>query len=224
MAVEKQKVITRLKALFPKANLSQQRLDAIADKLAKKPADDADDDAIDAVINDFNDVFSIDDIARGDDKVRQLEADKKKAEELAKNKGKNKGEDDDDDDDDDDTAGMTPFEKKVLKTMGGLKTEIETIKNGNLTSTKKQTAQQVFEKSEVLKGMKPEIKERWLSRIDVNSDTPIEEQVTGLEEEYKEIFQSNADNGTFPGAAGGGDTTVNKADDKLVGEMLDNVM
>ena len=53
MAVEKSKVVNRLKALFPKANLSQKRLDALADKLASKPADDADDAAIDAVINDL---------------------------------------------------------------------------------------------------------------------------------------------------------------------------
>ena len=57
MAVDKLKVIARLKALFPKANLSQKRLDAYADKLAKKPADDADDATIDAIINDYNDFF-----------------------------------------------------------------------------------------------------------------------------------------------------------------------
>ena len=73
MAVEKSKVIARLKALFPKANLSQKRLDALADKLASKPADDADDAAIDLVINDFNSVLSIEEIAREDDRVRTLE-------------------------------------------------------------------------------------------------------------------------------------------------------
>lgn len=86
MAVEKAKVIARLKALFPKANLSQTRLDAIADKLAKKPADDADDAAIDAVINDFNDVLSIEDIAKGDDRTRTLEAEKRKRKNLQQRK------------------------------------------------------------------------------------------------------------------------------------------
>ena len=74
MAVDRLKVIARLKALFPKANLSQKRLDALADKLASKPADDADDTAIDVVINDFNDILSIEEIAREDDRVRTLEA------------------------------------------------------------------------------------------------------------------------------------------------------
>ena len=77
MAVDKLKVIARLKALFPKANLSQKRLDALADKLAIKPADDADDAAIDAVIKDFDSILSIEDIAREDDRLRTLEAKQK---------------------------------------------------------------------------------------------------------------------------------------------------
>lgn len=76
MAVDAQKIKDRLKTLFPKANLSKARLDAIAAKLSQKPADDADDAAIDEVINDYNDngAMSIEELAKLDDKLRTLEA------------------------------------------------------------------------------------------------------------------------------------------------------
>lgn len=75
MAVQPDAIKLRLRALFPKANLSKTRIDAIAAKLATKPADDADDAAIDEVINDFNDgPMSIEDIAKLDDKLRTLES------------------------------------------------------------------------------------------------------------------------------------------------------
>lgn len=82
MAVEKERVKARLKALFPKANLSQTRLDAIAAKLSPKPADDADDAAIDALLTAYNDdaAMTFEELAKYDDKLRTLEA---------KNKGGN---------------------------------------------------------------------------------------------------------------------------------------
>ena len=76
MAVEPQKIKARLKALFPKANLSTTRLDALAAKLSQKPADDADDAAIDQILTDYNEdaPMTFEEIARHDDKVRTLEA------------------------------------------------------------------------------------------------------------------------------------------------------
>lgn len=74
MAVDQTKVKARLKALFPKANLSTQRLDEITAKLAKKPEDNATDEQIDEVINDYNDLIDIESIAKQDDRLRTLEA------------------------------------------------------------------------------------------------------------------------------------------------------
>lgn len=74
MAVTQDKVKARLRALFPKANLSKARLDAIAAKLAEKPADDATDEQVDEVINDYNEVFNFDQIAKDDDRIRTLES------------------------------------------------------------------------------------------------------------------------------------------------------
>lgn len=200
MAVEKIRVIGRLRALFPKANLTKERLNAIAERLAKKPEDGADDAAIDAVINDFNDnsLLSIEDIAREDDRLRTLEAKIK-------------------DSNPEPPTPPTPhtpptpptpptgddvpsWAKAILDSNKKLETELEAIKSGKVTEGKKQMASQLFDASDVLKGLKPELKQRWLDRINVDSETSIEDQITGLEEEYSELVQLSADSGDYAGA------------------------
>lgn len=69
MAVEKSKVVDRYKALFGSVGLSATRLDAMAAKLAGKIADDADDDAIDAELNDLNEVYPFTEIKKNDDRA-----------------------------------------------------------------------------------------------------------------------------------------------------------
>lgn len=78
MALPKAKVKERLKAKFPGVNLSQKRIDAIADKL--KLPEDSEDDAIDERLDELNDVFSFADMAKNDDRLRTEEAEKKKKE------------------------------------------------------------------------------------------------------------------------------------------------
>lgn len=218
MAVKPEIIKARLKVLFPKANLSQKRLDVYTAKLAPKPADDADEATIDAIINDYNDVIDFVAVAQEDDRTRTLEADKKKAEELAVKKG---GKDDEKEDvkiDDDAPA----WAKALLKSNEKLTSDLESIKSGNVLETKKQTASQLFEKSEVLKGLKPELKDRWVNRIDVNSETPFEDQIKELESEYSELVQVNADSTVYGGPAGGGSSNQ-KPDDSIVNEIVDNL-
>ena len=100
--------------------------------------------------------------------------------------------------------------------------DLEAIKSGNVLETKKQTASQLFEKSEVLKGLKPELKDRWINRIDVNSETPFEDQIKELESEYSELVQVSADNNQYGGPAGGG-LKNDKPDDLVVNEIVDNL-
>lgn len=221
MAVEKSKVIARLKALFPKANLSQQRLDAIADKLAKKPADDADDTAIDAVINDFNDVLSIEDIAKGDDRTRTLEADKKKAEELAATKKPESSKEVETEvskiDDD-----APAWAKALLKSNEKLTADLESIKTGNIKQSKLEQAKSLLEKSEVFKKLNDDSKGFMLKNIELESDTPFEEQITGLEGVFEKLVQSTADTNQYaPGAGQGRLTTV--LDEKIVGDIVDSL-
>lgn len=222
MAVAPEKIKARLKALFPKANLSTKRLDVYAAKLAPKPADDADDAAIDAIISDYNEVIDFEAVAKEDDRVRTLDAAKAKAEaDAAKAKG-GKG-NSSEEEEEEEPEGMTPFEKAMLKKVGDLKSDIDSIKTGNITQTKKATAAELFGKSEILKGLKPELKDRWLSRIDVNSETPFEDQIKELETEYSELVQVSADNNQYAGPAGGGNPTEVKADQAVVDKMLQNI-
>jgi hypothetical protein len=218
MAVKPEIIKARLKVLFPKANLSQKRLDTYVAKLAPKPADDADEEAIDAIINDYNDVIDFVAVAQEDDRTRTLEADKKKAEDAAANKGKG-GEKEEEEDE---TIGMTAFEKRMLKNFGDLRSDIDSIKTGNVLETKKQTASDLFGKSEVLKGMKPELKERWVNRIDVDSEVSFEDQIKDLESEYSELVQVNADSNDYAGPAGNGSANQ-KPDSLIVDEIVDNL-
>ena len=57
----------------------------------------------------------------------------------------------------------------------------------------------MFGDSEILKGLKPELMQQWIKRVDTNSETPIEDQVKALETEYSEIKQSFADNTQYSG-------------------------
>ena len=189
MAVKPEIIKARLKVLFPKANLSQKRLDTYVAKLAPKPADDADEAAVDAIINDYNDVIDFVAVAQEDDRTRTLEADKKKAEDLAAKGGKKDDEEEEEVKIDHDAPAWA---KALLKSNEKLTSDLEAIKTGNVLQTKKQTAQSVFESSEVLKALKPEIKANWLNRIDVNSETPIEDQVKNLETEFTDIRQEIA--------------------------------
>ena len=216
MAVKPEIIKARLKVLFPKANLSTKRLDAIAAKLAPMPADDADDAAVDAVVNQANDFNSFDEIAREDDRVRTLE---EKAGKPTPPTPPNPA--------DPPTPPTPPVDvpewaKGLVEANKTLLEKVTAIESGNLLQTKKQTALQSFEKSEILKGLKPELKDRWLSRVDVNSETPIEDQIKELESEYSELVQVSADNNQYGGAAGGGSANT-KPDEKIVGEIVENL-
>ena len=211
MAVKPEIIKARLKVLFPKANLSTKRIDTIVAKLAPMPADDADDAAVDVILNQANDFMSFDEIAREDDRIRTLE---EKAGTI---------------------ANPTPpaptthpsvetpeWVKTILDRHEKLQADIEAIKTGKIADTKRQTAQKVFESSEILKGMKPEIKESWLTRINIDSETTIEDQVKGLETEYADIRQSVADTTNYSGGTpyrtkGEGDVLTDKEVETILG-------
>jgi hypothetical protein len=89
-----------------------------------------------------------------------------------------------------------------------------------MLQTKKQTALQSFEKSDVW--TKTGTKDRWVNRIDVNSETPIEDQIKELESEYSELVQVSADNNVYGGPAGGGSSNQ-KPDEAVVSEIVENL-
>src|SRR5690606_34407431 len=67
----KNKIKERLKAKFPGVNLSQKRIDAIADRLESKVKEESE---IDQALDDMDSFYPFADIAKEDDRVRSLEA------------------------------------------------------------------------------------------------------------------------------------------------------
>jgi len=223
MAVKKVKMIERFKVIFPKSTLSKERLDLFMDKLSTRPEDDADDSAIDVIINDYNDLVDFTQIAKDDDKLRRAEADRLRVQkELEKLSGRPTADETDEDEDDEELAEAPAWAKKMLKDNKTLRTELETIKNGNVTDTKRAQAKSVFSKSELLSKMDEKVQSKWLDRVNLESETSFEDQVKGLEEEYSTLVQSNADSNSYAGGAGQGHadgSPEQKQVDKVVDKM-----
>jgi len=207
MAVTPEKIKARLKVLFPKANLSQKRIDEISAKLAPKPADDADDAAVDVFINDANELMGFEAMAKEDDRVRTLEANQKPKTETAKTEETTEVEKVDEN---------TPaWAKTIIETNQKLSKEIEDLKQGKITDTKRQTAQQAVEASEVFNGLKPEVKAKWAGRIDINSEISFEDQVKEFETEFTDIKQTLANSSSYSGPTPTGETDTKPSDKEL---------
>ena len=179
MPVEANRIKGKLKELFPKVNLSTKRLDEISARLAKKATDEADDTAIEQLVNDANDFMPFADIAKEDDKIRTLEANQKKADPSP-----------------DPTPDPTPNPKPSDDVPAWSKTmmdELKGLKEGKVIESKTQAARLEFEKNDIFKAIPQKGKDFYFKQIDVNSDTPIADQIKTLEETHLEITQSNAD-------------------------------
>lgn len=70
IAVDRAKARLKIKA----SNLSNPRIDEYSAKLAAKIKDEATDEEIDAAIKDYDEIINFADVARNDDRIRQLEA------------------------------------------------------------------------------------------------------------------------------------------------------
>lgn len=225
MAVPKEKVVIRLKAFADKANLSNTRIDEISARLCSLPADDADDAAIDSVITNANAIYPFKEIAAQDDRViglqNQLKKPEEKTAEVLAAEAKAKA-----DAEALEAAKTKPeipdYIKALMTTMEGLKADIVEVKTGKVLETKRLSAAEAFEKSEVLKALKPEIKQNWVNRLNVDSETTIEDQITGLETEYKTIAQAFADSSSFSGPAPMGNPDI-KPDQALIDKVFDEM-
>lgn len=94
--------------------------------------------------------------------------------------------DDGDDDVDDDLDDLSPAFKKMLqaqqKQIQALTDNISTLTKTVSDSGKNASAKTLFDAAK--------LPEKWFKRIDVNSETSVEDQIKELQEEYKEIRQS----------------------------------
>ena len=176
---KKQRIAGRLKHLFPKANLSQKRIDAIAAKLESKIADDAEDTAIDEVVNQANEFMDFEAIAKEDDRIRTLEANQKKAGDTEPDPGTDPARKDD-----------TPEWAKALLQ------KVESLEKGEITKSKANTVADLFSKSEVLKSLPDNQKQSWIKRVNLEADD-LASEVTALETEYSELKQSIVDSSEY---------------------------
>lgn len=103
-----------------------------------------------------------------------------------KSKKTKEEDEEEEEEDEEDLNDLPPAYKKLLKAQ---QKQIETLTDGITTLTKTVTesgktssARKLFDDSK--------LPEKWLKRIDVNSETSIEDQIKDLQEEYKEIRQS----------------------------------
>jgi len=179
MPVEISRIKGRLKDLFPKANLSNKRLDELSARLAKKPSDDADDAAIDEVLNNANDIYSFEEMGKDQDRIANAE-----------NKLKNIPPPVDETEPIDPPK---PDSKDIPAWAQSLLDEVKGLKEGKITETKTQSARQLFDKNETFKSLKEKGREFYFSKIDVNSETSIEDQISSIEEVHNELVQGKAD-------------------------------
>ena len=204
MAVKPEKIKERLKVLFPKANLSQKRLDEISAKLAPKPADDADDAAVDIIINDANELMGFEERAKEDDRIRTLEANQKPEPVPAP----------------DPKPAPTPddapeWAKALAETNKKLLEKVEALESGKITETKRQTAAQAVESSELFKALTPEQRNRWIDRIKLDSEVSFEDQVKDFETEFTDIRQTLANSSSYSGPTPTGETDAKPSDKEL---------
>lgn len=185
MAVDVSRIKSRLRAKYPKANLSTKRLDEISAKLAKKPEDDADDDAIDAILEDYNDngAMTFEEIAKADDKIRTLEARKPKTDD---DEPKPKDQDDD----------MPAWAKKLMEKVDGFE-----------TSRKAETIAQRFAKDERLKGIPEFMFKGRTPKTEEDFETAVEDLVNDYKP-FAERHKLEAFNGED--IPSGADTTGSK--------------
>lgn len=182
---KRQKIAGRLKALFPKANLSTKRIDVITTKLESKVSDDADDTAIDEVVNQANDFMDFEAIAKEDDRNRTLEANQKKGDEG--------GDPSKDDKTPEQPKDDTPEWAKALLN------KVEALEKGKVTESKANTVADLFSKSEILKGLPENQKQSWLKRVNLEAED-LSAEVSALETEYTELKQSIVDSSEYAGS------------------------
>lgn len=213
----KDKIIAQLKAKLKTlgvTNLSNARLNAIADKLATKITDENE---IDAKLDELNDVMPFSDIAKQDDRLRTLEA-------KSKEKPAPPADSDDDDNDDDEDGDKSKKKDKDKpdrdRTPAWAKKLMEEV--SSLKAEKHQTSVQQ-KLAEKLKGKVPE--KFYAKRALPEKLEDLDDFVAEIETDYTEFKQGLVNDGliTDPPVGGTGNGESNsksvQADiDKYVGK------
>lgn len=177
MAGFKKQIAEKFKAKFPKVNLTKVRLNAIIDKLDLKIEDE---ETIDEKLDELNDVVSFEDIAKQDDKIRDLEAKK------AKTKGEEPKEDEDEVTESDDApAWFKAYQEKTDKLMNAI------VGDKVATGRKAQLEAKLKEAPEAFKAMQLKA----LGRMQFENDDEFSSFLEEVEQDASAFIQSEADKG-----------------------------
>lgn len=226
MAVPKERLLARLKAyLTTKAinNLSNVRLDESSARLCSLPADDADDAAIDAVIANADVIFPFKDLASNDDRIRTLEAQTKKPETKTKEEiaAEEKAKKDAETLETAKKGEQPEWVQALMSKLDAQDAKLSALESGKITETKQTLAKTAFEKSEKFKNLPEAVKADYLARINLESETPFEEQVTGLEANYETLLQHLANSTGHSGQPLGTGGNF-KPDEKMLDDVVDS--
>lgn len=168
MAVEKEKVIIRYKALFGSVGLSQTRLDELSAKLGLKMADEATDEDIDARLNEMNDLYPFTEIKKNDDRATNDRNNSNRKPPVTPETEVKKEDSE---------------EKTMMALLLEMKTELTSLKTEKLQDS----LETRFRKDERMKGV-PEL---IIKRSIPKTEEEYEETVTGLQTEFKEFAEKN---------------------------------
>lgn len=204
----KEKIIQKIRELFPNVNLSKERLDAIADKLAAKITEE---DQIEERVNDLNEVVPFAEIAKQDDRVRTLEAEAKKK--AAKSTDPPKEDPDKKDKFDDDPPAWA---KSLLE-------KVEKLESGKIATSRRE---KILEK---LKDADEKYRNRVLrdfDRMRIDSDEDFETVLSDIESDFSDFKQLQSDIGLGNDSPFGafGNLEKGKPSDSEVESIVDSIL
>lgn len=184
------------------ANLSQTRIDAIADRLHKKNPDITEEADHDAKIDDLNDLQPFADIAKADDQIRTLS---KKKETTSK----------DENPDDDPTKKDKPVgDENEPAWAKAIREDLQALK-----SEKAQTSNAVKLK-EKLKDKK--IPDAFLGKYTVDKEEDLDTVAATIETDFATLKQQMANDGFSQGTPPAGGTGVVKVSEKAFESAVDS--
>lgn len=197
----KEKIKARLKAKFSGVNLSQTRMDAIADKLAKRLTDTSEESEIDEALDDLNEIYSFSDIAKSDDRAR-TEA-KKKAQDPPKKE---------DDDEPKDDPAVPAWAKGLIEANKSLTEKLSALESGKTLESRKSILQSK------LKDAPEKVRNTYLTAFDrmrFENDEDFTGYIGTVETQVTELTQELSNNslkgfGKTKVAGGDGKTEVAK--------------
>lgn len=186
MAVEVQRVKDRFKAKYGTVSLSNQRLDALAAKLAPKIADDAEDGVIDGELDDLNEMYPFLEMKKAEDRAVN---DKKKQQQEQQNPNQDSNTNNQNSNEQNQPQ-LTPEQEAFLKLVDQRLAPVTQKLNA---LEQQQQGQTLVQKRETLlkEGKALGIPDFTLELIPVTEETNVTEVLQGVGEKYKEFAKQN---------------------------------